>query len=201
MRQPERMPCPVGMSTSLRVARAVSILGHPMLVMPLAAWLAIRASDAALRTSVELVGGILLLGACVLAFSAAQVRRGRWMHVDASGEDERRSLNVFLLLLFAAGAIIAWLNQGVSPLCMALALAAAIILVALLISPICKLSLHVAFIAFAAFVPGTLAAGIGIGALGAGVAWSRLRLGRHVPVDLLAGLLAGTAAGIVFLAS
>lgn len=172
-----------------------------MLVMPLAAWLAIRSSDATLATSIELIGGILLLGASVLLFSVAQVRRGRWKHVDASGSDERRSLNVFLLLVFAAAAIIAWLNLGASPLCTALALAATIILVALLTSPICKLSLHLAFIAFAAFVAGTLVAAIGIGALGAGVAWSRLRLGRHVPVDLLAGLLAGTAAGIVFLAS
>lgn len=170
-----------------------------MLVMPLAAWLAIRSSDATARAGVAAVGAILLLGSIVLTFCAIQVRRGRWRHVDASDSRERQSLNIFLLCLFLAAATVSWFGQGYSPLLLALLLSAAIILLALLISAWCKLSLHVAFIAFAAFVPGTMAAGVGIGVLGAGVAWSRLRLGRHVRLDLVAGLLAGVAAGIVFL--
>jgi membrane-associated phospholipid phosphatase len=197
--QPEGLPIYGNFSGSHRLARFASILGHPMLVMPLAAWLASRSSGATLHTSLGAVGAVVLLGIVALAYSAAQVRSGRWRHVDASDESERRSLNMFLLLLFTAVAALAWLRQGMSPLAMATTLSATIIVVALMISPFCKLSLHVAFIAFAAFIPGTMAAGIGFGALGAGVAWSRLKLGRHGPLDLAGGLLAGAAAGIVFL--
>ena len=189
------------MSKSLRMARVVSILGHPILVIPLAAWLASRDSGATLRSSLEVIGGILLLGITVLGISAVQVRRGRWRHVDASNTSERRSLNSLLLLLFGGAAALTWFGQGVTPMFLALTLSAAIILFALLAARVCKLSLHVAFIAFAAFIPGTMVAGISIGVLCAGVAWSRLVLGRHVVPDLIAGLLAGVAAGMVFLAS
>jgi hypothetical protein len=198
---PEQAVPGTSVITTDRVARIVSILGHPMLVMPLAAWLAIRSSDATVRAGATAIGAILLLGAIVLAFCAIQVRGGRWRHVDASGRHERRSLNLFLLCLFSAAAAVTWFFQGFSPLLLALILSAAIILLALLISPCCKLSLHVAFIAFAVFVPGTLVAGAGIAVFGLGVAWSRLRLGRHVRLDLVVGLLAGVAAGIVFLTS
>ncbi|MGB0133000.1 hypothetical protein [Dokdonella sp.] len=187
------------MKLSLQVARAVSILGHPMLVMSLAAGLAIRSSGSSTRSSIVAMTGIILLGAIVLGYSALQVRLGRWRHVDASVHSERTSLNVLLLLLLSTIAALAWLSQGMSPLTAAMALSAAIVLLALMLSKGCKLSLHVAFIVFAAFVPGTIVAGLAFGALGAGVAWSRLRLGRHTPIDLVAGLLAGVAAGIVWL--
>lgn len=186
---------------SLRVARFVSILGHPVLVMPLAALLASRAAGNRASIGILTVLGILLFGGVVLGYAAMQVRRGRWQHVDASGHDERRSLNAFLLGLFSTAASLAWFWAGTSPLFLTMALSATIILFALLISPWCKLSLHVAFVVFAAFIPGTVAAGLCIGTLGAWVAWSRLKLGRHTPLDLVAGLLAGAVAGIVLLAN
>lgn len=189
------------MNASSHLARIVSILGHPVLVMPLAALLASHASGTGMRASLALLSGIFLLGIVVIGFAALQVRLGRWSHVDASNHGERHTLNVFLLCLFALAALLAWIKVGTSQLTLALALSAAIVLVALLISRLCKLSLHAAFIAFAAFVPGTLVAGLCIAALAAGVAWSRLKLGRHTPRDLFAGLLAGVVAGIVFLAA
>lgn len=201
MEQPEKWPHAGGMTRSLRVASVVSILGHPMLVMPMAAWLALRASGATTLAGLQAIAGIVLLGCIVLGYASIQVHRGRWRHVDASGDAERRSLNAFLLVLLVASAATAWLGQGPSPLILALGLSAAIILFALLMSPLCKVSLHVAFIAFAAFIPGTLAAGLCMATLGACVAWSRVKLGRHTPPDLVAGLLAGTVAGIVFLTS
>ncbi|MEZ5460321.1 hypothetical protein [Dokdonella sp.] len=186
------------MISAERVARIVSILGHPMLVMPLATWLAVRSRDATVAAGASAIGAVLLLGNLVLVFSAIQVRRGRWRHVDASSSHERRALNLFLLCLFAVAAAAIWFEQGFSPLFLALFLSAAIILLALLTSPLWKLSLHVAFIAFAAFVPGSIGVGVGIATFGTVVAWSRLKLGRHAPADLIAGLLAGVAAGIVF---
>lgn len=170
-----------------------------MLVMPLAAWLAATVNGSDGSSTLVVLSGIVVLGLIVFSFSAIQVRGGRWQHVDASAATERRGLNVFLLGLFVAAAALAGWYFGHSPVTVALLVAAAIILLALLISPWCKLSLHVAFGCFAIFVPGSLALGAGFGVLVLAVAWSRLVLGRHDMADILAGMLAGVAAGIAFI--
>lgn len=169
-----------------------------MLVMPLAAWLAARAHHGDGPTTLAVLAGIVVLGLIVFSFSAMQVRAGRWQHVDASATSERRGLNIFLLGLFVAAAALAGWKLGHSPITVALLLAAAIILLALLVAPWCKLSLHVAFGCFAIFVPGSLLIGAGLAILVIVVAWSRLALGRHDLTDILVGMLAGSAAGVVF---
>lgn len=182
----------------IRLARAVSILGHPMLVMPLAAWLTTRNRHGDDATALPVLAAIAVLGLLVLAYSASRVRGGHWQHVDASAPGERRGLNVFLLGLFGLAAALAAWHSGHSPITVALLLAAAVILLALLTAPWCKLSLHVAFACFAIFVPGSLAAAAGMAILAVAVAWSRLALGRHERRDILVGALAGMVAGILF---
>jgi hypothetical protein len=64
---------------------------------------------------------------------------------------------------------------------------------------VAKLSLHVAFAVFAAFLvwPNTVAsAALTLVALS--VAWSRIALRRHVAADIILGVLAGAAAGLAF---
>lgn len=191
-------PLDTSRSSTVRIARAISIFGHPMLVMPLAAWLAIRASGSDANTTLVVLSSIVVIGLIVLSFSAIQVRSGRWQHVDASVTTERRVLNAFLLGLFVVATMLAGWYFGHSPVTVALLLAAAIILFALVISPWCKLSLHVAFGCFAIFVPESLMIGLGFAIFVLAVAWSRLVLGRHNRADILVGMLAGIAAGITF---
>ncbi len=169
-----------------------------MLVMPLAAWLAARTNGSDGSTTLIILANIGILGLIVFAFSALQVRCGRWQHVDASAASERRGLNIFLLGLFVAAAVLAGCYFSHSRVTVALLVAAAIILLALLISPWCKLSLHVAFGCFAIFVPGSPALGAGLAVIVLAVAWSRLVLDRHDLADILVGMLTGMAAGIAF---
>lgn len=180
-------------------ARAVSIFGHPMLVLPLAV-LALS------RTGGDGVGawwlalGFGLFAAVVMAYSWWQVRRGRWRHVDASASHERGSLNRFLLVALSAGAGLAAVLAPQRELALGLGLSAGLIAVAMLTARWCKLSLHMAFAVFAASLLWGLgweyaAAGA---AFAAAIAWSRLALRRHTPGDLLAGLAAGMLAGLAF---
>lgn len=186
------------MSGTEALARAVSILGHPMLVMPVAAGLAARERGLDVQPTLAIMAGLASLGLLVLAYSVLRVSRGQWQHVDASAPAERGQLNRFLLGLFSLATAVALGLPAPTRLALAFALSAAIILLALSLGRWCKLSLHVAFIAFAALVPGDLAALAGFAVFGLAVAWSRLALGRHVWRDLAAGLLAGLGAGIVF---
>ena len=186
------------MSARESLARTVSILGHPMLVMPAAAWCAARESGIGAQAAFAIIVGLAVPGLLVFGYSAWCVGGGHWRHVDASAPAERAQLNRFLLGLFSLAAVVALVLPVPPRLAAAFALSAAIILLALALSRWCKLSLHVAFAAFAALVPDKPVIMAAFAVLGLAVAWSRLALGRHVRRDLVAGLLAGVGAGIVF---
>ncbi len=81
------------------VARAVSIVGHPVVLVLVAALISASAQGAS-HQQLRLIGGALATFAViVVGFSWLQVRTGRWSHVDASVRNERNSLNVFLVAL------------------------------------------------------------------------------------------------------
>ena len=185
---------------SRAVARAVSIFGHPMLVLPLAA-LALALLRGQNRLALWMGLGFALFAALVMAYSWWQVRRGRWAHVDASGKEERRSLNRFLLVVLVVSALFAAWQGHARELALGLALSAAMVAVATATARWWKLSLHMAFVVFAAMLLGNVSWWAGLAGLffAAAVAWSRLRLRRHVPRDLVAGALTGALAGAIFM--
>ena len=183
----------------IAVARAVSIVGHPVVLLFVAALIAASSRGASARQLGFIGAATLTFGAVVLAFSWMQVRAGRWSHVDASVVGERRSLNLFLGSLCVCGAVATWFATRRLPMPLALALSGVVIAIALLSSAWVKVSLHSAFAAFATtllwpFVPALIAGA----AITAAVVWSRLALRRHVVADVVAGLALGVAAGAAF---
>jgi hypothetical protein len=175
------------------------MLGHPLAVLPSAVLLALAARDPEMPLGMIALG-FAGFGLLVLGWSWAQVRRGRWAHVDASGREERGSLNRFLLIAIALGALLAWRRMPTPDLALVLALAAGLIALALLCSRRCKLSLHLAFAVYAAGLLWPYGAWAVLAGLGfaAAIGWSRLRLSRHVPVDLIVGAVAGAGAAAVY---
>lgn len=184
---------------SLSLARALSIFGHPMLVLPMTV-LAIALVQEDARTAMWSAAGFGAFAALVMGYSWWQVRRGRWAHVDASATHERGALNRFLLVALAGGAILVAWNGGQPLFALGLTLSSAMILAAMLTARWCKLSLHLAFVVFAACLLRELGTAWMLVALlfAAAVAWSRLALQRHTPRDLVAGAVAGALAGLAF---
>jgi membrane-associated phospholipid phosphatase len=182
--------------TRTTVARAVSIVGHPVVLVLVAALISASTRGASLQ-QMRLIGGALVTFAVVvLAFSWFQVRTGRWSHIDASVGTERKSLNVFLALLLLLSAGLLWFLTRRPSLSIALALSGALIVAALLVARWVKVSLHAAFAAFATTLlwPNEPAVVAGV-LITAAVVWSRLVLSRHVITDVVVGLLLGAAAG------
>jgi membrane-associated phospholipid phosphatase len=181
------------------LARAISIVGHPIVVLLLAALIAASQNGASARELRFIGGATLVFGVIALGFSGWQVRTGRWSHVDASLANERKSLNLFLGILCMAGAGVTWFATRRHPMPIALALSGALIVVALLSSRWVKVSLHAMFAAFATALlwPNVLALSCGV-AITAAVVWSRLALGRHVVADVVTGVMLGVAAGAAF---
>lgn len=183
----------------IALARVVSILGHPLLMLPLAVLALSAARDGARRDTLAIAAGFGVFAALVMAYAWWQVRRGRWGHVDASARSERVSLNRFLLAALACAALVAWISS-MRELALGTVLSALLVAVAMLTSRYCKLSLHLAFAVYAAVLLWRIGWWIGASVLvfAALLAWSRLALQRHSPRDLVAGAAAGLITGAVF---
>ena len=183
----------------IAVARIISTLGHPVVLM-LAAALGMASARGASPSQLRFVGiSLATLAIVVVGFSWVQVRSGSWEHVDASGTKERASLNGFLAALLSGSALLVWILTRRPDMPVALASAALLIVIAILAASWVKISLHAAFAAFATALlwPMKLAFPIGVLATAA-IMWSRLVLGRHKPVDVIAGLLVGFAIGSAY---
>jgi hypothetical protein len=180
----------------IAVARAISIAGHPVVLLPVAALVAASTQGASARQLTLIGEALVAFGVIVIGFSWWQVRAGRWSHVDASVRGERRSLNIFLGVLCLSGSALLSLLTHQVHMAVALALSGALVVAALTISRWVKMSLHVAFAAFATALlwPNMPAMVAGVLATSA-VTWSRLVLGRHLAADVATGLLLGAVAG------
>lgn len=181
------------------LARAISILGHPLLLTPmagLAAWVAGGGG----KTAPGIVIAGVLAALLVTGYSVRQVRRGAWVHVDASGRGERRSLNRFLLAVFVTATIAGVALEWPLAVSLGLLLSASMVGAAMLAARCCKASLHLAFAGFStALLHAVSAWALAAGVLAAlAIAWSRLHLRRHVAADLWCGATIGTAAGVAF---
>ena len=183
----------------IAIARAVSIVGHPVALISGCGLIA-ASTHGASPVQMRTIGAtLLLLAVVVVGFTWFQVKAGRWAHVDASARTERVSLNLFLATLLLASAVLVWLVLHNLHMSVALVLSATLIVAALLLARWVKMSLHVAFAAFATALLWPLLWAVAAGSLiTAAVAWSRLTLGRHVLADVIVGLLLGTLAGFAY---
>lgn len=184
------------MTLRVVIARVISIVAHPVVLMFFAALVAADARGAPPARLGPLAAVMAALAAIVVGFTWWQVRAGRWTHVDASARSERPALNFFLIGLLLVCAAAARLLPGAGPFAAALAAAAALIAAGLLLGRWVKMSLHASFAAFATVLVWPVVPAVCAGiVVTAAVAWSRRVLGRHVVADLVAGLLLGAAAG------
>lgn len=179
----------------LRVARLVSILVHPVVVMAAAAMVATDDGPSP-HLRLQALAAVAAAAAGVMIYSVRKTRSGRWAHVDASHRHERAQLNRFaswLLFVLAAGLAVAGAHVGIVA---TIALSGGIVFAGHLLRRWLKSSLHVAFAAFATGIawPHVPIAGVLLAATVA-VAWSRLALRRHLPAELLSGAMLGVAAG------
>ena len=179
-------------------ARVISTIGHPLLIVPLAAAVAMQTRGASPHSVLATTLSLAAVAIAVAVFSVRRARSGRWAHVDASMPPERRELNRLLLYLLPVAALLLWAAGMPTGVVAGVGLSAGIVLLAQLTRRWLKVSLHCAFAAFAATLVwphGGLVTGFG--ALAVLVAWSRLYLVRHTPAEVAMGTMLGALAGVL----
>jgi putative transposase len=182
-------------------ARLVSIAAHPFVTVGLMAGV----SAARIGGRREAVSAIALVAVLVIAPVAGlmrrQVREQRWQNADASNPAERPILFVFISAGLIALVVYAMLTHSRSFLLRGSGATLAMMVACAVITPWVKVSLHVAFASLAATTLMLLGSPVGwiLLALIPVLAWSRLHLSRHRPVEIVLGLIVGTAAGLSLL--
>lgn len=172
------------------LARWISIVAHPFVTATVAfAAGAFRSMSRA--EAMKIVAAFAAV--CVLPMlllSLRQVRRGAWEHIDASNKRERPALYAIGIgattLLFVYLLLMHPRSHFVRAIPITLFAPAACGLAVRWV----KISLHVFFAAFAAWLVGWL-----FFALVPLVAWSRLVLARHTMLEVVLGALIGAATG------
>jgi membrane-associated phospholipid phosphatase len=185
-------------ATPLAIARSLSILGHPLVVLPAAVAVLVLHSHAS--SAALIVSAVCGIAGAVLAYSFWQVHRGHWQHVDASARAERRALNLFLAIVLFLGAVVAFYLLSEPGLSLGLLLSGLLIVVMMLVSPWIKLSLHASFAVFAVLLLWPLKLWyVAIASVAAaGICWSRVLLARHTVAEVLGGGLLGGICGACF---
>jgi len=182
------------------LARTVSVVGHPLCVVPTASVIAMASHGALARALWATAIFFVSLTSIVLAFAWWQVRAGRWQHMDAYRVAERRSLNYFLAPLLFTAAFVSFRQSQPAGLTVGLLVSGCLALLTILFSAWGKISLHVAFSVYSTallWYTGLWLVAIGL-CLAAAVAWSRLELRRHTLVEVLLGGLFGAVVGLLF---
>jgi len=175
------------------LARFVSIAGHPIVLIPAALITA--------RAPVRVLGLFVAAMLAAALYVVAGLRAGKWTDIDVSRREQRAGLYLACLLA-VLGAAAAFALSGAPAWALRRPLVAAGLLVACgLVNLRLKASLHAAFAVYAAALVGPAHAlpFSFFAVLSVLVAWSRIPLDRHTPLEAACGWGLGALAGGVLL--
>jgi len=179
-------------------ARVVSVILHPFVMVGVMVGTAAasRQTRSEAFRSIALV--VLMTIVPIAVLMIRQVRRGVWENADASNRRERP----MLYLVQGAGliALLAYLTLSGPQSFMVRGVVATLGMVAVcaVATRWIKVSLHMAFAALAATTLAVMGSIVGYVLLLVlpVLAWARLALSRHTPLELALGTLAGVSAGV-----
>lgn len=186
----------MGMSAPI-LARTISIVGHPMVLVPVAIAIALR-GRVGMGQGAAILGAVFGAMVIVGVYLVHGVRTGRLSHIDVSRREERGTF--YFVAMGAMAAATAVLHFTAAPRGAVFGVACAFVLLAVasVVNRWIKASLHVAFAIVAAGI-------VGIGApipfalllfISAAVAWSRLELDRHTRAEVVVGAVLGALASV-----
>ncbi|HET9468400.1 MAG TPA: hypothetical protein VFO48_08310 [Vicinamibacterales bacterium] len=187
----------------MTAARWLSIIFHPFVMVGVMVGTAAaqRQSAGAAVRSVAVVVLFTIVPIAVLMWR--QVRRGSWQNADASNRAERPIL--YAVGGVALAALLGYLMLTRTPSFMLRGVVATLVMLGACAIAMrwVKVSLHMAFATLAALALVLMRSPLGYALLVAlpALAWSRLTLARHTPIELALGTLigAGTGAALYYL--
>jgi len=193
--KPSMKPTPL----LLKTARLISLLGHPLLTLPvLTSYFAFR--DLPVRNAAVI--SLVLIGGVVLPITwqnYRKVKQGQYTNFDVSNRRQRVHFYGIALGLASAATALLWLTDQPRPYRYGFACGLGLLLISYGVNFVTKASLHTSLSTFLvwalALVSPPLSVAMAVFAVL--IAASRLVLGRHTLPEVLVGALLGAVAGAV----
>ncbi len=182
----------------MTIARWLSSLFHPFVMVGVM----VGAAAAARQTAGEAARSVAIVAAFTIVPIALvmwrQVRRGTWENADASNRAERPILYIAGVLALVALLAYLLILRPQSFMVRGVVATLGMMAVCAAATRWVKVSLHLAFATLAATALAVMRSPIGYALLLAlpAVAWSRLALHRHTPIEVALGSIIGAAAGV-----
>jgi len=181
------------------LARIVSIIGHPMLTVPLFVIIVLFSNNDVKTASFHtfLIIGCIFIP--VIGWMYIKTKNGSYTNFDVSDRKQRNSLFVFAIPLLIIVTIVLYLTHQSSDTCLTLLFATILVIISQLVNFYIKSSLHVSFTLYLAFISFTLYPLLGFGfiILAILIGWSRIVLKRHTLIEVIVGSIIGSAIGSI----
>jgi hypothetical protein len=177
------------LSSTILLARVLSIAGHPFVVVPLT----IAAATRNWVWTAAISAGMVLP---LLVITLRNVRPGLWSDPDVSRQEQRSGLYRAGLPLLAATTLLLYFLDAGPRMMRGLAAAAAMLLLGVLGNRWLKISLHLMIAAYCTVLIGDLYPRTLWWTLPllAALGWSRRKLNRHTWAEVAVGTAIGAAA-------
>ena len=178
-------------------ARWLSILAHPFVMVGVMVGTAAAARQTA-GDAVRTVTIVVLLTIVPLAvLMVRQVRRGAWVNADASNRRERPLLYAVLGAALVALLVHLVMIRPQPSMARGVFVTLGMVVMCAVATRWIKVSLHMAFATLAATTLALMGSVVGYALVPVlpALAWARLALSRHTPMELVLGASAGIAAG------
>lgn len=189
------------LAKSVKIARVVSLVGHPFVLLSLTVFIAALHRTHPVRALTIGGAAVLCTVSPLLFIIRRRVSAGTWSDHDISDASERKSFYPIAISISALSTFVFYLLDFPHALIVGMLISLAILLAAMLINHRSKISLHMIFATY--FAVSLFAVSVLTGAIflltAIAVGWSRVVLKRHTPVQVVTGALLGAFAGIILL--
>lgn len=180
-----------------KLARIISILGHPLLTLSLFAVVAFFTYE---EFQQALVHSALILGGVFLPISIRmylKAKNGSYTNFDVSDKTQRQSWYIYGLSVLLLLTIILFITEQSRTLRLSVLFALILLATSQVVNYFIKSSLHVSLNIFLAFLMMSLNFVIGLAFLACVpfIAWSRVVLKRHSLKEIITGALIGLIVG------
>ena len=188
-------------TTVYKIARIVSVAGHPFVLLPLTVVIAALYNASPARAFTIGLVTVLATVFPLLFIIRRKVKAGKWSDHDVSEHSERGNFYTIVIVIVALSGLLFWFLDFPRSLLIGIGIGVCLLLTAMIINRWSKISLHLIFAFYCAV--SLFAVGFWIGAgfimLATAVGWSRVVLKRHTPAQVLSGAALGTSAGLLLL--
>ena len=183
------------------IAHVVSVLGHPLLTIPLYVALVMFGSEDFKRASLNtfLIIGCVFIPVTVWLYIKS--RNGSYTNFDVSDRKQRKSVFVFIIPILSIVTYILYKSDQASHVWQSMLFGLILLFILQVVNFRIKSSMHVSLNIYLSFLIMTVnyPAGIIVLVLSAPIGWSRVVLGRHSLKEVISGTIIGLLVSMVMM--